>query len=133
MVSPEEHSTAAGAAEEVRVEFERYEAALMADDVATMGAMFWASPQVVRYGIADMQVGAERLAAWRQEQPPLPPGRTLQDTVISAVSPDVVVVSTCFTYPGRPALGRQSQTWVRLAEGWRVVSAHVSEIPAPTD
>jgi hypothetical protein len=97
-----------------------------------MKAMFWSSADVVRYGIADVQVGAEALAEWRVAQPPLPPGRTLHDTIVSPVTADVVIVSTCFTYPGRSALGRQSQTWVRLADGWRVVSAHVSEIDPPT-
>jgi hypothetical protein len=121
----------ARAAIEVRIEFERYEQALVDGDVDLMNAVFWASPDVVRYGIADSQVGAEALAAWRAAQPPLPTGRTLSDTIVSAVSPDVVIVSTCFTYPGRPLLGRQSQTWVRLPDGWRIVSAHVSEVPTP--
>jgi len=30
---------------------------------------------------------------------------------------------------GRTLLGRQSQTWVRLPEGWRIVAAHVSLLP----
>jgi hypothetical protein len=40
------------------------------------------------------------------------------------------VVSTLFGYPGQAIEGRQTQTWVRLAEGWRIVAAHVSEVPA---
>jgi hypothetical protein len=132
MVSDEVTSSgAARAAEEVRIEFERYERALVEGDVDTMNATFWSSPHVVRYGIDDMQVGADALAEWRAAQPPLPPGRTLHDTVVAAVGPDLVIVSTCFTYPGSSTVGRQSQTWARLADGWRIVSAHVSEIPAP--
>jgi len=119
------------AAAEVEVEFERYERALVEGDVDTMNAQFWSSPDVVRFGVADAQVGADALAAWRAAQPPLPPGRTLSGTRITAVRADAVIVTTCFRYPGRPYLGRQSQTWARLPEGWRIVTAHVSEIPDP--
>jgi hypothetical protein len=30
---------------------------------------------------------------------------------------------------GRTVSGRQSQVWVRFAEGWRIVAAHVSLLP----
>ncbi len=39
------------------------------------------------------------------------------------------VVTTCFGYTGGEVTGRQSQTWVRLPEGWRIVHAHVSQLP----
>jgi hypothetical protein len=29
---------------------------------------------------------------------------------------------------GTPGVGRQSQTWVKMPEGWRVVAGHVSQI-----
>jgi hypothetical protein len=64
---------------------------------------------------------------WRRAQPPLPPGRRLQETTVQAYGPDVAIVTTLFGYPGRDVLGRQSQTWVHLPEGWRIVHAHVSE------
>jgi hypothetical protein len=123
--------TMTDAAAEVHALFERYERALVDGDAEVMNSMFWASPDVVRYGIADAQRGADELVRWRAAQGPLPPGRALHDTVVSTVGPDLVIVSTCFTYPGRALLGRQSQTWARLDDGWRIVSAHVSEIPAP--
>ena len=61
---------------------------------------------------------------------PVPPGRRLTSTVIVAVDDRTAVVSTLFGYPGLSIEGRQTQTWVRLAEGWRIVAAHVSEVPA---
>ena len=121
-------AAAVGAAADVRAEFERYERALVDGDLHVMEEQFWAGPDVVRFGIADQQVGAEALADWRRRQPPLPLGRSLQQTRVAAVSGDLVIVTTCFTYPGRRQLGRQSQTWARLADGWRIVHAHVSEI-----
>ncbi len=35
---------------------------------------------------------------------------------------------TEFRREGNERIGRQSQTWVRFAEGWRVAAAHVSLI-----
>jgi hypothetical protein len=82
----------------------------------------------VRFGVADSQAGYDEVARWRAAQSPLPPGRTLSGTQIVAFGQDVAVVTTTFCYPGRPAVGRQSQTWVRRPAGWRIVSAHVSEV-----
>jgi hypothetical protein len=115
---------------EVTEVFGRYEAALVADDVARMNGLFWHSPLVSRFGIADAQSGYAEVARWRAAQGPLPKGRTLSDTRIVALGKDVAVATTTFAYPGRPMIGRQTQVWARMAEGWRIASAHVSEIPA---
>ena len=117
------------AAAEVTAEFERYERRSSAAMSTPWEPEFWSSQDVVRFGLGDMQFGSEALAKWRRAQPALPPGRALHDTRVTAIGPDVVVVTTCFRYPGRAVLGRQSQTWARLSEGWRIVQAHVSEIP----
>jgi len=36
-----------------------------------------------------------------------------------------------FQRVGNPRSGRQSQTWLRTPDGWRVVSAHVSLLTSP--
>jgi len=36
------------------------------------------------------------------------------------------VVTTEFVPDDEAPVGRQSQTWIRFDEGWRVVAAHVS-------
>lgn len=115
---------------EVRALFEAYEDALMRNDVAAMDAAFWDSPEVVRYGVAEVQYGIDAVKRWRAEATPVPPGRAREETRVTALSPDCVLVATVFRYPGLPGqLGRQSQTWARLPEGWRIVHAHVSSIP----
>jgi hypothetical protein len=111
---------------EVAAAFTDYEKALVAGDVGALGAWFWDSPAVTRFGIADRQTGAAALHAWRAAQPPLPAGRRLYDTRITTFGPDLATVTTLFAYPDGPGEGRQSQTWVRLPEGWRIVHAHVS-------
>jgi len=110
---------------EVTAAFEAYEHALVTDDVEGMLGCF--APGAVRFGIADHQVGLDEQRRWRLAQPPLPPGRRLKETVIQTYGDSTAVVTTLFGYPGRDVLGRQSQTWVRLPEGWRIVTAHVSE------
>lgn len=115
---------------EVRALFEAYEDALMRNDVAAMDAAFWDSPEVVRYGVAEVHYGIEAVKRWRADATPVPPGRAREETRVTALSPDCVLVATLFRYPGLPGLlGRQSQTWARLPEGWRIVHAHVSSIP----
>jgi ketosteroid isomerase-like protein len=113
--------------------FTEYESALVRGDVAAMTASFSDRADLVRFGIADMQRGPSELTAWRERQPPLPPGRTLHDTVVSTFGDDAAVVTTLFSYPGRPKLGRQSQTWIRYGTTWRIVHAHVSEVDVDVD
>ncbi|WP_285590250.1 AtzH-like domain-containing protein [Actinomycetospora sp. NBRC 106378] len=116
-------------AAEVAAVFARYERALREADVATLTELFWDDARCVRYGVADRQQGAAEIAAWRAEHPGVPPGRRLSGTVVLPIGPDAAVVSTLFTYPGSGAEGRQTQTWARTRAGWRIVAAHVSEIP----
>ena len=110
---------------EVTAAFEAYEHALVTDDVEAMLGFF--APGAVRFGLADQQVGLDEQRRWRLAQPPLPPGRRLKDTKIQGYGESTAVVTTLFGYPGRDVLGRQTQTWVRLPQGWRIVTAHVSE------
>ncbi|HEY2203392.1 MAG TPA: AtzH-like domain-containing protein [Pseudonocardia sp.] len=109
--------------------FDRYERALVDGDVAVLTELFWDDPRCLRYGVADRQRGAAELAAWRRENPSVPPGRRLAGTRVLTVGERTAVVSTLFGYPGGRAEGRQSQVWVRFPAGWRIVAAHVSEVP----
>jgi hypothetical protein len=106
--------------------FEAYEAALVANDVDAMTQWFLDSELTVRYGVNECLVGSEAIAAWRRTAALLPEGRRLRNTVIATFGLDSATVSTEFTYPDRPTVGRQSQTWIRFPQGWRVVAAHVS-------
>jgi hypothetical protein len=114
---------------EVTAVFEAYEEALVANDVDRLDAAFWSSALTVRYGVDECLYGAEAIGRWRRAAPALPPGRQIGPTTVVAFGPDAACVSTEFRYPDRPALGRQSQTWVRFPNGWRIVAAHVSIMP----
>jgi hypothetical protein len=111
---------------EVLAVFERYERALVANDVDTLDELFWASPHTLRYGFAETQLGWAEVSAFRRAAVRQTPPRTLHDTVVTTFGRDVATANTEFTPEGSTAVARQSQTWVRMPEGWRVVSAHVS-------
>ena len=111
---------------EVEAAFEIYETALVGNDVATLDALFWMSPHVVRYGAAENLHGHEEILAFRRARPSKGLARTLRNTVITTFGRDFATASTEFLRDGEPRVGRQMQTWARLSEGWRIVAAHVS-------
>ena len=114
---------------EVTAEFERYEKALVSNDVDTLDAIFRNDPRTIRYGGGENLYGYTEIAAFRAARSPAGLARTLSKTVISTYGCDHAVASTLYHRPSMPGkLGRQMQTWVRFPEGWRVVAAHVSVI-----
>jgi AtzH-like len=117
---------------QVREAFERYEQALVTNDVATLDSLFRQDERTIRYGIAENLYGHEEVAAFRAARPAVGLMRTRARTVITTYGRDFAVASTLFHRPTMAGkLGRQMQSWVRFAEGWRVVAAHVSIIDAP--
>ena len=117
---------------EVTAAFERYEKALVSNDVAALNAMFHKDPRTIRYGGTENLYGYAEIAAFRTARSPVGLGRTLSKTVISTYGRDHAVASTLYCRPTMPGkVGRQMQTWVRFPEGWRVVAAHVSIIDTP--
>ena len=112
---------------EVEAAFERYEAALVEGDLPVLGELFWDDARTERVGPESRQHGAAEVRAHRASLPRQTVPRRLVDTVVTTFGDDVACVTTTFV-PLDAALpaGRQSQTWVRFADGWRVVAAHVS-------
>jgi 1-carboxybiuret hydrolase subunit AtzH-like protein len=118
---------------EVTAAFERYEKALVSNDVAVLDSIFRDDPRVIRYGGAENLYGYQEIAAFRAARSPAGLARTLSKTVITTYGCDFAVASTLFHRSSmRGKVGRQMQTWVRCPEGWRVVAAHVSVIDEPT-
>ena len=114
---------------EVEQAFARYERALVANDVAELDALFWRSPQTLRYGVTENLYGYDEIAAFRAGRSPANLARDLLKTVITTYGRDFATANAEFRRP--TGTGRQSQTWVRTDEGWRVVAAHASLLPAP--
>jgi hypothetical protein len=112
---------------EMKAVFARYEKALVENDVAVLDELFWKSPHTLRYGTGENLYGYDAIAAFRAARPALG-GRTLANTVITTYGDSFATANTEFRRAGAARLGRQSQTWLRTDEGWRVVAAHVSLI-----
>jgi hypothetical protein len=111
---------------ELRAAFARYEAALVSNDVETLENAFWESPHALRYGATENLYGHREIVAFRRSRDPAALERDLMRTQIMTYGRDFATVNTMFRRKGIDKLGRQSQTWVRFPEGWKIVSAHVS-------
>lgn len=114
---------------EVRAAFDAYEAALVTNDVATLNALFWRDPRTVRFGPGDARYGHAAIAAFRAGRDTADLDRTLERVRITTFGADCAVALAEYRRTGSGRGGRQSQTWVRFAEGWRIVAAHVSLEP----
>lgn len=112
---------------EVRAQFDAYETALLANDVQALDGFFWSSDRAVRYGIAETLYGAEEIAAYRRSVLRGAWERVLTRVEIRTFGNDLAVVAAEWSWDDQS--GRQTQTWVRLPEGWRVVCGHVSLVP----
>ncbi len=115
---------------EVTAAFNRYEAALNANDVSVLNELFFDSPRTIRYGPAEMLYGHAQIAAYRSARETTDLTRELTRVEITAWSEDFATANCEYRRVNSGRRGRQSQCWMRTADGWRVVSAHVSFLPA---
>ena len=111
---------------EMEAAFARYEDALVNNKVDVLDELFWNSPHTLRYGATENLYGFEAIQAFRGSRPSQGLQRTCMNTVITTYGEDFATANTEFQRDGVARTGRQSQTWMRTPEGWRVVAAHVS-------
>ena len=116
---------------EVRAAFDRYEDALVNNRTEVLDELFWDSPHTVRYGAGENLLGIEAIRSFRAARSPAGLARQLSKTVITTYGRESATAMTQFQRVGNLLCGRQSQTWVRFPEGWRVVAAHVSLVSLP--
>jgi hypothetical protein len=114
---------------EVTEAFMLYEKALTTNDVDMIDTLFWNSPHTLRYGPNGTLLSHAALSAFRRGRKITGVDRTLKNTVITTFGSDFAVANTESDKPNSPISSRQSQTWIRMADGWRIVSAHVSDEP----
>ena len=114
---------------EMQAMFAEYERALISNDVAVLQELFRKDARTLRYGPAENLLGWEMIAAFRAGRSAVGLERTLQNTIITTYGRDFATANTEFLRG--PRHGRQSQSWVRFPEGWRIVAAHVSLMPLP--
>lgn len=111
---------------EVRAVFERYEAALTANDVPVLEELFLNAPETTRYGVGENLYGWEEISAFRRARATGPFSRALRRTVITTYGRDFATANTEYLREGHDRPGRETKTLLRTRDGWRIVSAHVS-------
>ena len=111
---------------EVRAVFDRYEAALTTNDVPVLEELFWNASETTRYGVGENLYGWEEISAFRQARTTGSFRRTLMRTVITTYGRDFATANTEYQREGHDQPGRETKTLLRTADGWRIVSAHVS-------
>lgn len=111
--------------------YPQYEKALVENDVETLTRMFWTSQYVTRFGVGENLYGTEEIEAFRKARPSAGLARRVVRLEIVTFGRDFGSVTLEFERdtPAKLVRGRQTQVWVRLEEGWRIVSAHVSILP----
>lgn len=105
-----------------------YDRALVANELDIVDALFWNSSQTLRYGPNGTLVGHGAISEFRRSRKPANSVRALHPPLVTTFGTDFAVTNSQSDRPGVTI--RQSQTWVRMPEGWRIVSAHVSELPS---
>ena len=112
--------------DELTKAFERYEKALVENDVYALDDLFWSSDEVVRYGATENLYGHDQILAFRKQRPSAGLERVLSNTVITTFGTDFGTANTEFSRAHDSRIGRQSHCWARFPEGWKIVAAHVS-------
>jgi hypothetical protein len=109
---------------------DRYDRAIASNDLDALDDMFWRSDKTLRYGPNGSLYGHAAISAFRRGRNIKGVERTRGRTVITTFGENFATADAEYSRPGLNGTSRQSQTWVRMPEGWRIVSAHVSDLVA---
>ncbi|WP_215747058.1 MULTISPECIES: oxalurate catabolism protein HpxZ [Gluconobacter] len=105
---------------------DRYERALGENELQELDRLFYDGPETVRYGVGENLYGFDEIKAFRRNRTGGSPPREVLRRVITVIGRDVATVDLEFRRIGAERIGRQSQTWFRTPEGWKIIAAHVS-------
>ena len=113
---------------DVTAAFNRYQKAIIDNDIDVLNELFYKHPLTIRYGTGENLYGHQEIANFRGQRDPRVVARVVGKTTVTTYGTDVATTNIEFSRAGKK--GRQSQTWVRMPEGWRIVAAHVSYMDA---
>ncbi|MEK9971337.1 MAG: oxalurate catabolism protein HpxZ, partial [Ferrovibrio sp.] len=105
---------------EVTAAFMRYEKALTGNDVEVLDELFHNSALTMRYGVTENLHSYDEIKAFRAGRPSAGLEREIYNTRITTYGRDFATANTEFKRKNSSKSGRQSQTWIRSADGWRV-------------
>ena len=116
---------------EVTAAHDRYDQALMDNNVDILDEMFWVSPHTLRFGITENLYGHDQIAGFRKARASSNFDRDVRKVTITTYGRNYATTNIEFTRAPSERIGRQSQTWLRTVDGWRIVAAHVSMMATP--
>lgn len=113
---------------ELLAEFDAYERALASNDIESVNAFFWDNAMTLRYGTRDGECHYSHadIAEFRLKRGAVNQARNTKNQRIMTFGRDFGTTNIEYRSPGSERVGRQSQTWARTDDGWKIVSAHVS-------
>ncbi|MFT8807290.1 oxalurate catabolism protein HpxZ [Gluconobacter sp.] len=111
---------------EITAMSDRYEKALGDNALEELDALFYDGPETIRYGVGENLYGFSEIQAFRRARTGGSPPRDVLRRVITTIGQNVATVDLEFRRRGGQKTGRQSQTWIRTPEGWKILAAHVS-------
>ncbi len=113
-----------GVLAEITAQFNRYQQAIIDNDIAVLNELFWHDALTIRYGTGENLYGHQEIAAYRGTRDPKSVLRVVGKSIVTSYGHDAATTNIEFSRAGRN--GRQSQAWIRMPQGWRIVAAHVS-------
>ena len=111
---------------EVTEAHNNYEQALTDNNIEVLNELFWNTSHTLRYGISENLYGHDQISAFRRSRPTNNLERKINKVIITTYGKDFATANLEFLRTATGRIGRQSQTWMRTIDGWRIVSAHVS-------
>ncbi|MBW9120293.1 DUF3225 domain-containing protein [Microbacterium trichothecenolyticum] len=111
--------------------FERYEAAIVVDDIAVLDDTFAPGADTLRGDGAGLLVGHDAISAFRGTRGGVAP-RTIERIEYRPVGTDAALLVSVSRYAGG-GRGLQTQLWQRIDGAWRITAAHVTPRAQPLD
>lgn len=110
--------------DDLRAAFDRYERAILANDVDVLDEMFAPGPQTLRGDGAGLLVGHEAISAFRGVRGGVPP-REIERIEYRPLADGVALLVSVSRYRGG-GTGLQTQLWQRIDGRWLITAAHVT-------
>lgn len=104
--------------------FDRYERAILDNDLAVLDELFAPGPGTLRGDAAGLLVGHDAISAFRGVRGGVPP-REIERIEYRELAPDVALLVSISRYRGG-GTGLQTQIWERLDGRWLITAAHVT-------
>ena len=111
---------------EVTEAHDNYEQALTDNNIEVLNELFWNTSHTLRYGISENLYGHDQISSFRRSRSTNNLELKINKVIITTYGKDFATANLEFLRTATGRIGRQSQTWMRTIDGWRIVSAHGS-------